>query len=243
MEHDIKFYFVALILTVLAIASVMTLNVILILSSIIIAMLLVGYYKLSYIVEAVIFKRTNLIQVIEGYELSGERSTAIKRVSGRFNAITAALLESTSNGSVEREKIENVISNVHCTFRFVIQVERIDTNKLLDGLRTKRSMKEIELTKLNNTPFKNNALKSNSLKRQIDQIDHEIEKISSGGTPLEVSQYIVTGATSDNRFNAQELAKSQLRELTSSFNALLGTKAEPLSGDDLLGFLKFNSMV
>ena len=45
-----------------------------------------------------------------------------------------------------------------------------------------------------------------------------------------------------NKSSAQEQAKSQLRELTSEFGALLGISSSIMSGDGLLGLLKFDSM-
>ncbi|MGI0100457.1 MAG: hypothetical protein ACREBH_01925 [Candidatus Micrarchaeaceae archaeon] len=243
MEHDIKFYIVVGILAVTALASVLTLNIIVILAGLLISSIMVVVYKLDYIIGAVIFRHTNLIQMVDGCELSGERLTAVRRVGGRFCATAAALLKNRPNDRFDRDKIENVISNAHCAFKFVMQVEHVDINKLLDRLRTRRSMKEIEIGKLNSSESRNSTAKLANLKRQVDHIDHEIESISSGEAPLMVSQYIVTSAISDNMLGAQERAKSQLRELVSEFGALLGTESEVLQGNDLLDIMRFDSMV
>lgn len=241
MDHDFKFYIIAFVLALLAIASMLTLNIFLILFSLIICGILIVFYKLSYIIEAIVFRRTNLIQIIDGCELSGERTTAIRRIGNSFCATAVAFLENSSSESIEKEKIENIISNSHTTFRFVMQVEKVDINKLLDKLQTRRSMKEIELSRLHNSTTKINILKANSLKREIDQLEHDIEKISTGGAPLKVAQYLMTSAISDSKSNAQEKAKSQLRELVGEFGALLGSKAEILTGNDLIQLLKFDA--
>ena len=65
--------------------------------------------------------------------------------------------------------------------------------------------------------------------------------MNTGGTPLKVSQYIMTSSISESRFTAQEAAKSQLRELVSEFGALLGYKSEIIEGDELLRILRFDS--
>lgn len=239
VEHDIKFYALTCVLALLSVASILTLNVSLIALTLAIAILLIAFYKLHYILESLIFKKTNLIQVLDGYELSGDRSAAIRRIEGNFSATAAALLLSGSEEAVDRNKVESIISNSHHAFKFVMQVERLDINKLLDRLQTKRGMREIELGRLDGS--KGNAAKASFIKRQIEQIDHEIERISTGGAPLKVSQYIMTSALSENKFNAQERAKSQLRELAGEFGALMGAKSEQLIGNDLLEVLRFDS--
>ncbi len=204
-------------------------------------MLLVAFYRLHYLVDALIFRRTSLIQVVDSCELNGERSTAVRRLGGRYCATAAALLKTGPTERIEREKIEGIIANSRCQFRFVTQVETVDIGKLLDRLNTRMSMNEIALGRLSGRNEKGNIVKINRLKREIEHTKGEIEKISTGGAPLRVSQYIMTSAVSDNRFAAQERAKSQVRELVGEFGALLGSKAEILSGNELLEVLKFDS--
>ncbi len=241
MEHDIKFYCMISILAVLSIASILTLNAALILISLIITAFAVALYRLHYIVDAMIFKRSNLVQIVDSYELSGERTTAMRRYSSTYCATAAALLEINSSGRIEREQIEGIVGNSRCPFRFIMQIEGVDINKLLDKLDTRRGMHEIELNRLISADEKSNSLRINRLKRQIEYIRGEMEKLNSGGAPLRLSQYIMTSAVSDNRLVSQERAKSQIRELASEFGALTGSKAVILSGNDLLDLLKFDS--
>lgn len=242
MEHDIKFYIFVVILTIISIASLLSLNLLLIVISLSIAAFLIAFYKLYYILEAVLFKRTNLIQVIDSLELSGDRITAIRKVGGKFCAIAVALINNGLDEAMDRNKVESIIANTHFPFRFIMQVERVDINKLLDRLQTKRSMLEIELGKLGSHNVKSNVLRMNSVRRRIDQLDHDIGKISSGGAPLKVSQYIMTSSVSENKFNAQEHARSQLRELSSQFGAIAGAHSTILEGNDLLDLLKFDAV-
>lgn len=240
MEHDVKFYILAAILAIISVSSLFTLKLLLILVSLFLAALLIAFYKLYYILEAVLFRRTNLVQVIDNSELSGDRLTAIRHTRGKFSATAVALINNGLSEAMDRSKLESIIANTHFPFRFVMQVEKVDINKLLDKLQTKRSMLEIELGKLNTHNAKSNVLKINSLRRQIDQLDHDIEKISSGGAPLRVLQYIMTSSVSENKFNAQEHARSQLRELSSQFGAIAGAHSTVLEGNDLLDLLKFD---
>lgn len=243
MEHDIKFYVIMIVLILMSVASILTLNVVLIVSTISVSIVLVSFYKLYYIIESVIFKRTNFIQVINDCEVSGDRTAAIRRVKSGFCATTAALIIGTPNGKIGQEEVENIISNSNCTFRLVMQVEKLDTSKMLDRLQTKRSMIEIEIGKLTNDKSKDNTARISDLKRKVTQIDYDITGISSSGAPLKVAQYITTSYVSASRNSAQERAKSQIRELISEFGTLIGIKTSILEGDDLLNILKFDSGV
>jgi hypothetical protein len=241
MNDEILFYCLIAVLVVLSVACILTLNIALILACLVAAFLLVAFYRLHYLVDALIFRRSNLVQLIDSCELSGERSTAVRRLGRRYCATAAALLKTGPIERVEREKVEGIIANSHCQFRFVTQVETVDIRKLLDRLNTRMSMDEIALGRLSGRNEKGNMVKINRLKRDIEHVKGEIEKISTGWAPLRVSQYIMTSAIADNRFAAQERAKSQVRELVGEFGALLGSKAEILAGNELLEVLRFDS--
>ncbi len=240
MNDSVIFYCVIAVLIILSIACLLTLNIALIVACLITAMLLVAFYRLHYLVDAMIFRRSNLIQVIDSCELSGERNAAVRRIGGRYCATAVALLKTGPADRLDREKVESIIANSHCQFRFVMQVEHIDTRKLLDKLSTKMSMDEIALERLSGRNERGNMVKINRLKREIEYIKGEIDRISVAA-PLKVSQYVMTSAVSDNRFSAQERARSQIRELAGEFGALLSSKTEILSGNDLLDALRFDS--
>ena len=240
MEHDLRFYAIICILAILSIASIMTINIYLIIFSLAVSSILIVFYRLHYLVDSVIFRRSNLVQLVGECELSGDRNAAIRRTGSRFCATTASFLTGASE-PIERSRMENLIANSHCPFRFVVQVERVDLNKLLDRLQTRRSMKEIEINRIENSGIKKDSARIAVLRRELEQLIQDIEKASSGGFPLRVSQYILTSAISDNRFAAQERARSQIRELSSQFGALLGSRPEILTGNDLARILEFDS--
>jgi hypothetical protein len=241
MEEDTKFYCVAAILAIAAMTSIFTLNAVVIIASLLIALLSVALYRLHYVIDSLIFKKTNLIQLMGDYELRGERTVAVRKLGGKFSATAAALLEANPKTGLEKEKIENIIASSHIPFKFVLQIETVNLEKLIDKLETSRGMKEIELGRMDHS--KGNILKANSLRREIEQINQEILAIGTGGKPLRASQYIMTSSVSDSRFGAGERAKSQIRELSSQFSAMLGIKSSILSGNDLIDVLRFDSVV
>ena len=225
---------------ILSLSSLLSLNVFLIALSLLAVLTLILTQKLWFVVEALVFKHTSLIQVLGDQQLSGIRSAAIRRAKGGFVATTMALLRGDARENVDREKIEAIIAHLNYPFRFVLDVKRLDANKLLDKLQTKRSLKEIALSKMSaNGP---SAAKMSAIKREIEEIERDISNISAS-TPVSLARYIATSAKSESRFAAEEHAKSQIRALASEFGTLLNSEAQILAGTDLLECLEIDSMV
>lgn len=227
---------------IVSVASLLSLNVALIALSLIFLPALIIIHKLWYVIEAAIFRRTNLIQVLGSQQLSGDRATAVRAVKGEFVATATALLSGDVREGITRDKIEGIIIHLNYPFKFVLNVERLDINRLLDKLQTRRSMKEIELARASRNGREANAAKAGLLKREIEQIEHDIRSVSSG-MPVKLARYIVTSARSESRFTAEERAKSQIRELASEFGALLNSDSQILTGNELLNLIEIDSMV
>jgi hypothetical protein len=239
---ETAFYGLLAAVLVTSLASLLSLNAALIALSAISLLALIIMHKLWYAVEAAMFKRTNLIQVLGNQQLSGDRAAATRAVKGGFVATAVALLRGDAKEELDRKKIENVIMHLDYPFKFVLNVEKINTDKLLDRLQTKRSMKEIELARLSRNGREANPAKAGSLKREIEQIEHDIMSMNSG-MPLRLARYIATSARSESRFVAEERAKSQVRELASEFGALLNSDPQVLGGNELLDALEIDSMM
>ena len=239
---DVILYGMLAAVLVLSLASLLSLNPVLISLSLVAALALIATQKLWFVAEALIFRHTNLIQVLGSQQLSGDRSTAIRQVKGGFVATAMALLKGDARENVDREKIEGIIAHLNCPFRFVLHAKRLDTGKLLDRLQTSRSMKEIELSKTGAKVTGQNSAKIGLLKREIEQIESDIRSISSSA-PVSLARYIATCARSESRSAAEERAKSQIRMLASEFGALLKSDPQILTGTDLLDCLETDSMV
>lgn len=226
----------------MSVASLLSLNVILIALSLSSLLVLIVMHKLWYIIESVIFRHTSIIQVIGTQQLSGDRTAATREVKGGVVATAVALLEGDAKECVDREKIEGIIMHANYPFKFVLNVEKVNTNRLLDRLQTKRSMKEIELAKVSKNGREANSAKAGLLRREIEQIECDIKSMSSG-MPVKLARYIATSAKSESGFAAEEHAKSQIRELASEFGALLNSNPQILTGNELLDVLEIDSMV
>lgn len=227
---------------VLCIISIITKNVILVGLGLLVCAVAAIEARIPEIVEAYIFRHTNIVQVLGKYELCGDRQSALYREGGRFTAIAAAILDIQGEEELDRGKIENIISHISCPFKFVTQVERINLDKISDSLLTKRSTIEIKLSRLDQSSNRQ-MIQVNRLKREMEVVDRELKALTTGSTPLNVAHYIVTSGTSDSTLGAEEKAKMQIRGLCSQFEAALKSKSKPVYGEEFIELLENDMMV
>jgi hypothetical protein len=130
-------------------------------------------------IDAFLFQHTNFVQVFGGWELSGDRVAACSRRKEGYTAVAAAIFEMGGMGEVNREQIERMIANSGYPFKFVMQVEQLNLNKLLDDLQTRRSRCEIELSRIGNLKRGRGLAKANIIRRKIEQLEHDIKSVTS----------------------------------------------------------------
>lgn len=199
-------------------------------------------YRFGDIVEALVIKRTSVVQVLCGFELEGEREAAVRRTGRGFTATSAAVLEDAPTREISREGIERVIANSNAPFRLVVQVERLDMTKTLDSLKTRRRMREIELSKARIEERDGAPERGSVIERELELIEGEIREIGSGAMPLKATIYLITTAVAESRFGAVERATSQARELSGEFSAVLGATFGQVSGAALVRLLATDSV-
>ncbi len=240
MKEEAAFYLILALSVIIEAASILTFNAVLIALASIMLFSSVVVHKLWFVIDAFIFRHTNLIEVFGRFELSGDRSSAVRKESGTVSATAVAALEVGTRSEVDRNKIENILAHINYPFKFVMQAERLNIDKLLDRLQTKRSTREIELSRMDHSSQRHLPA-INKIRRELEVLGHDIENISAGEVPLKLAYYIMTTAVSESRFDAEERAKSQIRELSSQFDALLSSKSRMLQGNELLRILELDS--
>ncbi len=192
--------------------------------------------EVVYIFDAILFKKSGVVQVIDGYELEAERSAATKVHRNGFTAIACARLLSAPKHLIESRSIEGIIAHTNAPFRFVVQAERLDSKKIVNNLKTKRAMREIAISKIRSKASELARIKM--LEREIAEIDCEINSINSGAMPIKMNTYLLTVAASENKIAAQERAKSQIKEIAGEFSAILEARFEVMEGNELVDLLK-----
>ncbi len=237
--EDWKFVTLLVLATAITFAGIFTLNALLIASSLIAVLGIALLYRFWYFIEAAVFKHTRIVELFDGYELSGAREVAIRKVNGAFSATAAALLTTSAKQSMDLERLESTVRQTRAPFKFVLQVERLSAKKILDVMQTKMSMKRLEISKLD-TSSKKNIARLDALKREVVELEKEVAAVSASA-PMRLRQYIMTSALSENKFTAAEHAISQIKELSSRFGTFLGAEPVILSGSELVAVLELDS--
>jgi hypothetical protein len=220
------------------VASIITLNPYLILISGLLSASSAFLVKGWDIVESMIFRKTNVVQLFDGYEIGGSRETAVRLFEGHYIATAASSLSIGKIVTVDQKAIENIIAHLDFPFRFVLQAERVDVGKLVDSLKTKRGMREIELSR---TSGDKDSRKATAIRREIEQIESDIREIGSSGIPIRAAHYLLTSGSDENRSAAETKALSQISSLSAEFDAALCSRSRILSGGELVSLLKADS--
>ena len=69
------------------------------------------------------------MQVLNGYELSGERTSAITKMGNRFSATAVALLDVSKISELDKEKLEGIIEKTGKPFKLVTMVNPINRQR------------------------------------------------------------------------------------------------------------------
>ncbi len=207
-----------------------------------VAMLTLGIavYKGWYLIEAEVFRHSNLIQVLDGYQISADRQAAMRVHKGRYVATAVAELDTSAINDLDKERLEDIIKSTNMPFKLVIWVQQLNLAKTIDDLKTKKYSKEAQLSRLMRE--KPNEQKLNAVKRAIAQIEADIIGISAGRIPLKLAYYIMVSAASESSFNAREDAITALKRITSSFDAILKSKSRLVTGNELVETLSFDAL-
>ncbi len=198
-------------------------------------------YKGWEFVEAFLVKRSGVVQVFAGYELSGDRKVATVSHGNGFTATAAAILDTSKVRELDRGKLEEIIGRAERPFKLVMIVRPLDVSKVLDRLRTMQYREEIELSKLYRAGA--DDIKIRRGKARLNAIEDDIANITSGKAPLRILYCVLHAESSSGKFVAQEGAVSGLLSLCMAFDAALGTRSKLLSGGELLDVLRLDSMV
>lgn len=164
-----------------------------------------------------------------GFSVRERLSSAVRRSGNDYVSISAALLSKNGSDETQRETVETLVSNVNFPFEFSLGIANIDKNKLLEGLETKRRIREIEISRLD--PKKSDKL--NGLKRELSLIEDEICKIRTE-KPLAITARIRTFSSSRSELEAARDSERNIEQLAGMFSSMLGFDCEILKGEDLL---------
>jgi hypothetical protein len=192
------------------------------------------YMNSGHIVNNFLIRRSSIIEIYNGYRLSSNLDSAVKKVGNGYYALSVAIIiiEKTSNAG--QEIIKNLVESIHEPFEFAILLREADRKRIIEGLEVKRRMKEIALSRTDSKLHD----KINGLKREIDILGLEIENIRKSGKALEVVVKLSSFARSEVEVEAAREASSSIRHIADAFSASLGVGYELLKGEELLDSLE-----
>ena len=103
----------------------------------------------------------------------------------------------------------------------------------MNGLETRRRIKEIELSKAGAKDYD----KANRLKREIGIVESEIQSITSGNTPMAAMMLLKCSLICKSSEDAQAMPYRNLQELCTLFASSFNFDYIILKGEDLLELL------
>lgn len=188
------------------------------------------YFSSGHIINNILLKHAFIVEVYNGYRLSDNITSAVKKIGGDYHSISVASLSLNRGVSVKSSDMLALIEGISDPFEFSISLREIDRKALLESLETKRRMKEISLSRLSQGKYD----KANEIKRELEVFDSEIEGIRSKGKALDVSIRIRTVAISGDEIEAERASFASLVHVSEAFSTVLNASYNALKGEALL---------
>ncbi len=195
------------------------------------------YMNSGHIINNILIRRSNIIEIYNGYKLSNGLDSAVKKIGNEYFAVSVALLMIEKANGASHETIRSLVESIHEPFEFGILLKEADRKRLLEGIEVKRRMKEISLSRID--PKQQDKI--NALRREIDILGVEIENITKSGKALDVIVKLSSFAKSEVEAEASRESAASIRHIADAFSASLGMDYEILRGEELLGFLEVNT--
>ncbi len=203
------------------------------------AMLLLSALWLNsgHVLNNLLLRRSVVVEIYNGYRISEGLESIVKRIGNGYRAWSVARLKVDRMSSCTGEAVKALIDGIREPFEYSIILGEADRGRILEGLETRRRMKEIALSRID----QKKQDRINALRREIDIIAAEIEGVVRSGKALEVVMVIRSYADSESRSAAGGESARRIKHIADAFSAGLGLEYEVLNGEALLGFVEMYS--
>ncbi len=188
----------------------------------------VAYMNSGHLINSLLIKKMRIVEIGSGYKLAGNMQSIVRKVDGGYVGMSIAVLRPTNaieSGSVV---FEDLLNKVKIPFEFCISLRKLDRRKILEGLETKRRMKELELSQAG-SDYKN----SNMLKRQIGALESEIGLVSHGNEPIEAVIKLRSVAQAETEGEASRMSLRQVEHVASMVASSFKLEYTIAEGEDL----------
>ena len=191
-------------------------------------------FRSGHIINNLLIRQSLVVEVCNGYKISGPFEAGVRKVGKGYKAKAVAILNIGKNTAQGTDFLRNFIDNYHEPFGLGIELNEIDKNRILEGLETRRRMKEIELNRI----MPANRNKAGVLRRELEVIGSEIESLRASEKSLEVLMSVTSIARSESEYQALLEASAGIRRVADAFSSASGTGYEILKGERLAEFLE-----
>ncbi|MGC8628951.1 MAG: hypothetical protein ACP5T4_01950 [Candidatus Micrarchaeia archaeon] len=163
----------------------------------------------------------------EHYMLSQNLASAVKRQDNAYAAIAAVSIVFTKQ--VNSSQIGSILLSRDFDFDYTVSIRHIDAKKYVEGLETKKRLKELELAKCDSKKY----AKINELKKEIQAIESDIGKIQ-GSRPVSINVLVKAIAKDTSPYVASKNVLENAESIANAFSEISGASCEILKGEELL---------
>jgi hypothetical protein len=219
------------------VASVFSFNLYFLVLAMILLLSAAFFFSSGYLANNFLLRRIGAVDFYDGFRLS-KRMCAVTRKSGNgYLSVSVAILKKNSEEREKSEIMESLVSNVNFPFEFSLGIRAVDKKKVLEGLETKRRMKEIEITRSEGGKYD----RVNRLKRELSVIESEIKSFRER-RPLVVEAKVKAFWLGQNEMEAARESEKNIEQLSGMFSSMLGFEYDILKGESLLEEVTFEGL-
>ncbi len=229
--YSYAFYSIALGSFVLSLFSY---SIVLVFISIIMLIFSAITYHSGHILNNILIKRSNIIEIYNGFTVCNDGFSLYKKVGNKYLGISIATFKPKDDGRISDEVYRSLISNVHEPFCLSVCINEINKKRLTEPLEVKRQMKEIEYRRTSSKV----SDKRNEIKRELELIDEELENLNSSKKSLEIVISLKTFVYSSNWRNSARESLYNLKNISSILSTEARLDCEILRGEELLSFVE-----
>ncbi len=189
----------------------------------------VVYLNSGHILNNLLIRRSAVVEIYNGYVVNGRLPAAVKKIGSGFVGVSVAVLQLGKESGIDAGGLRSLLESMHEPFEFSISLEETDRERILEGLETKRRMKEIALTKTDRRRYD----VINGINREIEFISSEISRMRSGKT-YSLLLRLKTRSRSKGMEEAALSSSRGMEHVAGAFSSAFGLRYKILSGEELL---------
>lgn len=191
-----------------------------------------GYLLIPYFTSA-----ANIVEIRGGYEIPPTRDCIVKKAGNGFYAtkfLEIKYYESTMDkDSQDRASMlssfEKALASLKHAVKISLLVSEVDLTREIDDIKTRRAAAESKRRKL--PPNSEELVR---LDREIAMYNRQLERISRGDRPLEITSFVSTTAYGVTREEALSKVRRQSKEVKTIISSTLGADVNELFDLDMI---------